>query len=464
MINISPVNWSFDRPKPVFTTKLKKGKYTAEVTVENEEPVEGSCYEFCTEAEGSAAKAWLARHQPNWKQVLDSKPSSSAFSDDEDGEVEMHCKSGGFQEEDEEVKLTPPSSPHSEPKVSPSKVEKVVPVTEKARVKSGGLAALDSMSKREAFNDPDSSSGAHSLALDLIKKNQEAGWLSKGGGKRGKEDKVRKASRKVKVKEGEGSRQIYEMLRSTVESQKKESTDTKSKVLKKEVFGSLSSADEVEEEQSTRGEKRKKAPSEEKISKNSFHSKSSAEEKSSEKKRDAKGKAEEEAEDTIGGKISPVKSLGKSNKMFGNKFSSAQNRKEVSSKSSFSFSSKPLKESSKCNANHGKGSGGDSNGSEEKLLKKEKKDNVRMNESNGRGAFKFPLAEKKLKEDEAKRTSKKKETKSVSPAKKVKKEKSSPPNREVEAASGSSVFDHEDDPEVMEIVAKQRQEARALSR
>merc|ERR1719370_802189 len=43
-------------------------------------------------------------------------------------------------------------------------------------------------------------------------------------------------------------------------------------------------------------------------------------------------------------------------------------------------------------------------------------------------------------------------------------EKSLSPDRETEAASGSSVFDHEDDPEVMEIVAKQRQEARALSR
>ena len=464
------MNWSFFRPKPGFTTKLKKGQYTAEVTVGNEEPVEGSFYEFCTEAEGSAAKSWLAKHQPNWKQVLDSKPTSSAFSEGEEDEVEMPYRSGAQQEEeDDEVKLTPPSSPHSEPKESSSKVKKEVSSTEKARVKSGGLAALDSMSKNEAFNGSDASSGEHSLALNMIKTNQEAEWLSKG--KSGRDGKAKNGSkektvkRKVKVKEDGGSRKIREMLENAVESQKRESKDEASKVLKKGVFGSLSSADEVEEEQSTRGEKRKKAPSEEKFSKESFHRNSSDEKQFSEKTRDVKWKGEEkaESEDTIGGKISPVKSIGKSRKMF-NKFDSAQSGKEESSKSSFSFSSKPLRESSKCNANHGKGSDGDCNGSEEKVLKREKKDDVKVKESKEKGAFKFSDAEKKLKEDEVKRAAKKKETKLRSPAKKVKKEKSSPPNKEAESASGSSVFDHEDDPEVMEIVAKQRQEACALSR
>ena len=461
------MNWSFVRPKPVYNNRLKKSKYTSEVTVGKKEPVEGGCYEFCTEAEGSAAKTWLVKHQPNWKQVLDSKPTSSAFSDD-DAEVEMPCRSGAQQEEeDDEVKLTPPSSPHSEHIGSSPKVKKEVPSTEKVRVKSGGLAALDSMSRNEAFKGSETSSGEHSLALKMIKKKQEEEWLSKGGGKRGKEENVRQVlkerAQKRKVKEDEGNRKICKMLESAVESQKRESKDAASKVLKKDIFGSISSADEVEEEQSSRGEKRKTATSEEKFSKESFHKKSSNKEKSSEKKRDAKWKGDEEAEDTIGGKISPVKSMGKSRKMF-NKFDSGQSGKEESSKSSFSFSSKPLKESSKCNANHGKGSDGDSNGSEEKVLKREKKDDVKVNESKERGTFKFSFAEKKLKEDETKRAGKKKETKSRSPVKKVKNEKSSPPNKEAESASGSSVFDHEDDPEVMEIVAKQRQEARALSR
>merc|ERR1712034_53424 len=65
--------------------------------------------------------------------------------------------------------------------------------------------------------------------------------------------------------------------------------------------------------------------------------------------------------------------------------------------------------------------------------------------------------------DEVKKPGKK-ESKTGPSSKKAKKEKSLSPEQESEAASASSVFDHEDDPEVMEIVAKQRQEARALSR
>jgi len=222
-------------------------------------------------------------------------------------------------------------------------------------------------------------------------------------------------------------------------------------------------------EQPTRGEKRKKVPSEEKFSNESFHRKSSnsSEEKSTEKKKGAKLKSEDgagEKSGAIGGKISPVKSVGKSRKLFDN-FASDQNGKAEPSKSSFSFTSKPLKESSKCNVDHRKGANGDSNGSEGKLLKKAKKEDAKETKSkeSGRSAFKFSSVDKKLKEDEVKKAGKK-ESKPGPSSKKVKKEKSLSPYKESEAASGSSVFDHEDDPAVMEIVAKQRQEARALSR
>ena len=220
-------------------------------------------------------------------------------------------------------------------------------------------------------------------------------------------------------------------------------------------------------EQRPRGEKRKKVPSEEKFSHESFHRKSSSEEKSSEKKKGAKLKSEDEAGEesgAIGGKISPVKSVGKSRKLFIN-FDSNQKEKAEPSKSSFSFTSKPLKESSKCNVDHRKGANGDSNGSEGKLLKKAKKEDAKETKSkeSGRSAFKFSSVDKKLKEDQVKKAGKK-ESKPGPSSKKVKKEKSLSPYKEPEAASGSSVFDHEDDPAVMEIVAKQRQEARALSR
>ena len=47
-----------------------------EVTVGNEEPVEGMCSEFLLEAEGGAAKAWLAKYQP---QAQGSSPSGEKF-------------------------------------------------------------------------------------------------------------------------------------------------------------------------------------------------------------------------------------------------------------------------------------------------------------------------------------------------------------------------------------------------
>ena len=91
-----------------------------------------------------------------------------------------------------------------------------------------------------------------------------------------------------------------------------------------------------------------------------------------------------------------------------------------------------------------------------KLLKKARKTDVKVIEGKERSAFKFPLVDKKLTEDQVKKT-RKKECKTGPFSKKLQKEKSS-------AASGSGVFDHEDDPELIKIIATQRQEARVLSR
>ena len=416
--------------------------------------MEGRCSEFSLEAEGRAAKAWLAKHQPDWRKILESKPSNSAFSDDE---VELPSRSEVFQKEEDEIKLTPPSSPHSEARGSSSKVKEKVPATEKkARMASGGLAFLDSMSKNEAFPSSESCTEYSAKTLhgcDILKKNQPAEWLGKGsaktGGKRGKERarsgdrgvKEKTEKRKVKVIEGEGSKKIYEMLSSSVELQKEERGRTKpkgDKGLLKDVFGgSISSAEEVEEvEQRPRGEKRKKVPSEEKS---------------------CQGKLSSDL--VIGGKISPVKSVGKSMKLFGGTFD--QSKKDGSSKKIFSFSSqKPLKELTKNNSNHKNELKEDSNCEPLNKTKRKEKEKDQFGE---KVAFKFSSSDKKLKEEQVKKTGKK-ETKSRPPTKKMKKERSSSPKREVEATSGSSVFDHEDDPEVMEIVAKQQQEARSLSR
>merc|ERR1712013_897039 len=99
---------------------------------------------------------------------------------------------------------------------------------------------------------------------------------------------------------------------------------------------------------------------------------------------------------TIGGKISPVKSIGKSKTVFG-KFPSA-NEKEEHLKSSFSFGHKSLDQSFKCN-----------NGEKESILKKtEAKNSEKVSKSAEKKAFTFPSGEKKLKEEQMKRAEKKK--------------------------------------------------------
>merc|ERR1711874_613711 len=82
----------------------------------------------------------------------------------------------------------------------------------------------------------------------------------------------------------------------------------------------------------------------------------------------------EDGGDVIGGKISPVKSIGKSKTVFG-KFPSA-NETEEPLKSSFSFSHKPLNQSSKCNTGQKIEPKKTLDGGKERILKKAEEENT----------------------------------------------------------------------------------------
>merc|ERR1712013_35145 len=110
---------------------------------------------------------------------------------------------------------------------------------------------------------------------------------------------------------------------------------------------------------------------------------------------------------TIGGKISPVKSIGKSKTVFG-KFPSA-NEKEEHLKSSFSFGHKSLDQSFKCNTGQKIEPKKTLDGEKESILKKtEAKNSEKVSKSAEKKAFTFPSGEKKLKEEQMKRAEKKK--------------------------------------------------------
>ena len=434
------------------------------------------------EAEGKAAKAWLNHYQPDWEQVLDNGTHGK-------GELESTLERKHSDEGQEDVELTPPSSPCAVAIKSSSRVNEVSR-TEKAK----GLAALDALSKGEAFNPHDTSAIG---GCKVLKKYEDNEWLGKGspssnlGSKRSRK-KIRSGEReasaklnckgvkrKVKVEEG-SERRIREMLTNSVKETNGrngnkallhlESLSTKN--VKKVVFGS-SSTDDAEEEEQARRRKRKSSPSEVDLSKHSSQSISPRKENQSEgeKKVVQKYKSDEKTVidttkgggDTIGGKISPVKSIGKSKTVFG-KFPS-ENEKEEPLKSSFSFSHKSLNQSFKCNTGQKIEPKKTSDGEKERILMKVGETNSeKVSKSAEKKAFTFPSGEKKLKEEQMKRTEKKK-NKSGSSTKTANGEGSCTSSiQHTVEATGSDVFDHADDPEVVEIIAKQQQEARALSK
>jgi len=468
------------RPEPEIETNYNKedDKYTSEVMVGNKGPARGRD-EMSAEAEGKAAKAWLNHYQPDWEQVLDNGTHGK-------GELESTWERKHSDEGQEDVELTPPSSPCAVAIESSSRVSR----TEKAK----GLAALDALSKGEAFNPHDTSAIG---GCKVLKKYEDNEWLGKGspssnlGSKRSRK-KIRSGEReasaklnckgvkrKVKVEEG-SERRIREMLTNSVKETNGRNGNKallhleplSTKNVKKVVFGS-SSTDDAEEEEQARRRKRKSSPSEVNLSKHSSQSISPRKENQSEgeKKVVQKYKSDEKTVidttkgggDTIGGKISPVKSIGKSKTVFG-KFPS-ENEKEEPLKSSFSFSHKSLNQSFKCNTGQKIEPKKTLDGEKERILKKVGETNSeKVSKSAEKKAFTFPSGEKKLKEEQMKRTEKKK-NKSGSSTKTANGEGSCTSSiQHTVEATGSDVFDHADDPEVVEIIAKQQQEARALSK
>ena len=90
------------RPVPSYKIKRRRGKYAVEATIGDEGPVEGGWYDTVDEAEQKAAKAWLAKYQPNWRYKLDTynsdtsrKPLASwASASLSAASLFTHCESG----------------------------------------------------------------------------------------------------------------------------------------------------------------------------------------------------------------------------------------------------------------------------------------------------------------------------------------------------------------------------------
>merc|ERR1712013_814250 len=232
-------------------------KYTSEVMVENKGPARGRD-KMSAEAEGKAAKAWLNHYQPDWEQVLDNRTHGK-------GEHESTWERKHSDEGQEDVELTPPSSPCAVAIESSSRVNEV-----SRKEKAKGLAALDAMSKGEAFNPHDTSAIG---GCKVLKKYEDNEWLGKGspssnlGSKRSRK-KIRSGEReanarlnckgvkrKVKVEEG-SERRIREMLTNSVKETNRRNGNKallhleplSTKNVKKVVFGS-SSTDDAEEEE-----------------------------------------------------------------------------------------------------------------------------------------------------------------------------------------------------------------------
>ena len=117
------------------------------------------------EAEGKAAKAWLNHYQPDWEQVLDNEPRGK-------GGVQSTWERKYSDEGQEDVELTPPSSPCAVAIESSSRGNGVSR-PEKAK----GLAALDALSKSEAFDPHDTSAIG---GCKVLKKYEDNEWLGKG--------------------------------------------------------------------------------------------------------------------------------------------------------------------------------------------------------------------------------------------------------------------------------------------
>jgi len=81
------------RPEPDIPCCYVDGLYVATVLVGDEGPVQGTCEVFCVEAQGTAAKIWMEKYQPDWRRLLGPADSTvSAVGIGEDGSLEMEVE------------------------------------------------------------------------------------------------------------------------------------------------------------------------------------------------------------------------------------------------------------------------------------------------------------------------------------------------------------------------------------
>jgi len=81
------------RPEPEISPRYVLGLWTATVLVGDEGPVQGTLEVCCSEAQGTAAKIWMEKYQPDWRRL--SGPAGSAVSAvgiGEDDSLEMEVE------------------------------------------------------------------------------------------------------------------------------------------------------------------------------------------------------------------------------------------------------------------------------------------------------------------------------------------------------------------------------------
>ena len=81
------------RPEPDIPCCSVDGLHVATVLVGDEGPVKGTPEVFCVEAQGTAAKIWMEKYQPDWRRLLGPAGSTvSAVGIEEDCSLEMEVK------------------------------------------------------------------------------------------------------------------------------------------------------------------------------------------------------------------------------------------------------------------------------------------------------------------------------------------------------------------------------------
>jgi len=98
-----------ERPEPDISPRYVDGLYVATVIVGDEGPVQGTREVFSVEAQGTAAKIWMEKYQPDWRRLLGPAGSTvSAVGIGEDGSLEMEVEKESVAdgEDSSEVDIT----------------------------------------------------------------------------------------------------------------------------------------------------------------------------------------------------------------------------------------------------------------------------------------------------------------------------------------------------------------------